>query len=787
MTDVSIPRAPAKPSLAQITQGMLGAPGTTVGGGLYNPTWGSAKELLQQSKPPAPRSLLTQVWDVIRGAPAGLVHLGGTAAQTFFSLPHLAYDAAFNRDDLRDVNSLGDFTSQYLPLADELVRSAGQTLSNVIHPSHYLDAIREGDIVGTVLNDVGNIALVGGAVAKGLGAAGSSVSAATLRESIASRLAEGTIGEAAAKPYLAAANKMESGSGLAGRMSRAGELERAQHLTRAGNVIRQGAHRLDDIADMPFPALRWATGKAGDLLAPNVERMVGERLGRAYTIPREGGSIPLNEVMRHAIVGTRAADSRLLSRITPMGRDFANKVSSDLVDRTLRAQTVVAQVGERAESLARENGLPTARQDPTFQRLTSAAVLDTVGTLEQQLRTWVDNYRDVPAGPERDAVLRDIQEQVTRLYEGASASSFIPRPDVVKTLLDERAGLLPDGERVFLEGMRPALRSMYVEAEQMGAQGVGGRVITPEEMGSEVMSIEVARQRARLEKQLEANAREMGPARERARSDERLANVYRAVADAMDDAPDLPGIITRVRSAARQDVNVARAEGMVRVAKERVKQLATELNRAVRMGDSDLDRRVTELQRATERYNLLRDKEREALAAYEAARSAPPDTPPGGPAGPTSPQTPTPDGGVPPVAPAARAIEPAPAPEPTPAPRGWCAHRAMSAAGASPRQFRRRGRLHRRSAMQQPRRARSRAPTRRAGDCRQRATPTSGRRLSAPLASKSSRQHRGSAARRSSASTSCRLRRPAQQAVSTPADLRCVKRSPSSPHTCVSG
>lgn len=669
MTDFAPPRPPSNrpPSLAELSAGKLGAPGTTVSSGtkLFDPN----KVKLGSQAPPAPRGLLTQVWDVIRGAPMGLVQLGGKAAQTFAAPLHYTYDMAFNRDDYDSVDGVGDFLNQYMPVVDLLADSAGETLGRIRHPSRYLDAIEEGRIVDAILNDVGNIALAGGAIAKGVGAAGSATTAASLRSTIQAGVADGTIGQTAAQAALRGAARVEQGSGIAGALSRSGNVAAAERLTGVGNVIRQGTRTLNTIADTPFPAVRWAGGKLGDIAAPAVERVVSARLERPYTIPRQGGRIPLSEVLRHSVVGTDLANSRVVSRLTPQGRDFQQNISADLVNRTLQAQMAVSEVGTAAEQLARDNDLPASRQDPTYLRLTSAAVLDTFGVLEQQLQGWTARYNAAADQVQRDAVFEDIYNEVTRLYADAPDSRVIPRPEVVRTILDERSGTLAPNERAFIAGMRPAVAKLYAQGEQMGVEGIGGRKITDEEMGSEVLSIEAQRQRAARERELAAVDRQMVGQRERAARDERLANVQRAVAEAFDDPPALKGITDRQRAAARQDVELARAQDALREERRSLRELQSRLRQEVRDGAADVDRRITEVERAVARVNELRTLEAAALARWREAQAAtPPDTPPpGGPADPP-PQPPTPDGGVPPVAPTARAVEPDVAPEPAPAP-----------------------------------------------------------------------------------------------------------------------
>lgn len=122
---------------------------------------------------------------------------GGTDALAGF----LGNDAAAER------------AAKYNPLGSEAGLSAKRTIGNIRHPSRYKDAWDEGRIVGTILEDAGNVAIVGGVASKALGSAGRSASAA-------------------------------------------GNATRAARFERAANVAQRVAKPLDAVADSPISVPR---------------------------------------------------------------------------------------------------------------------------------------------------------------------------------------------------------------------------------------------------------------------------------------------------------------------------------------------------------------------------------------------------------------------------------------------------------------------------------------------------------------------------------------------------
>ena len=177
------------------------------------------------------RSLLDQIGGALKGVVPGAIQLGISAGKAVAAPVRAAIDVAKGDENIGDValpaitnvlipaapvlrralhagsDEQKAYDAKYAGLQTEMVDSLVRTGGNLIHPSRYGKAIRNGRIVDTVLEDAGNIALVGGAVGKLLGsgataaaAAGNAERAATLGKwaNAAERVAKvgGGIGDA---------------------------------------------------------------------------------------------------------------------------------------------------------------------------------------------------------------------------------------------------------------------------------------------------------------------------------------------------------------------------------------------------------------------------------------------------------------------------------------------------------------------------------------------------------------------------------------------------------------
>ena len=222
----------------------------------------------EQIKAGKSRSLFEQVSDAITGLPRGIAHLGMSAGKTALLPIHLGKDMVtgdLTASELNTVTSTVPWSwdnnpeaerlaNEYVPLAREMVGSFGNTGNRIIHPSLYMDAIREGRIVDTVLEDVGNIAIVGGAAAKGLGAGGR-VAAAGGRAGLASGLERAAL----------AAQRVNRVGGQVSdaplNIVRGG----VRQVAREGSFARQGMQALGRAADAGFTRALQSDGRVGQM------------------------------------------------------------------------------------------------------------------------------------------------------------------------------------------------------------------------------------------------------------------------------------------------------------------------------------------------------------------------------------------------------------------------------------------------------------------------------------------------------------------------------------------
>lgn len=266
-----------------------------------------------------PRSLWGQVSGALTGIPKGLGTLAVSAVKfpvttTYGIARNVASGNLANAGDILTLGALTKGKRQggwegAQDLGSMLQGSFYETAMNLRHPERYAQAIVEGRIVDVALNDIGNFAIVGGAVGKALGtgatAAKSGLLASTragTRTNIAARAARAAAGS---RPLMAlergwqgglSGTKALSGTPLGGRLASAGRV--AQRAGRLGGRL----------ADAPL-VIPLKTGKGLIKAGGSVWR--GGLRGAARTI----GKAAENPAMREAAVIGRPL--RGLTRVAP--------------------------------------------------------------------------------------------------------------------------------------------------------------------------------------------------------------------------------------------------------------------------------------------------------------------------------------------------------------------------------------------------------------------------------------------------------------------------------------
>lgn len=150
--------------------------GTAGSGGVPSPPPLAAPA---QAEPKAP-SLLEQVGQLVHDAPIGLAQfIGGALTDpgqgAFLGTLINPGLGTLIGGGLGGIGAVGERLiygedEPWFEESEKLIESFKRTGSNIAHPSHYLDAIREGHIVGTLVEDVGNLTVAAGPLTKPLAA-----------------------------------------------------------------------------------------------------------------------------------------------------------------------------------------------------------------------------------------------------------------------------------------------------------------------------------------------------------------------------------------------------------------------------------------------------------------------------------------------------------------------------------------------------------------------------------------------------------------------------------------
>lgn len=260
------------------------------------PGW--AKSELAKKKAP---SLLGQAGNIVAGLPRGVLALGkeagveaaNTAKQWADVLPGVSIPSVRPRKG----ESFADFYTRTHPLTGGIAESAVRTGGRVtqaaasvapggLRPSEteYAKASREGRILGTLLEDVGNVALTGGVVSKVAGKAGlAKVAKVADAPNAAGRAAKKTVAKAATKTY----EKVAASPGTAG------ELVRFARLDPDSRLLRKEA--IDPAAEKVSEGIGQAV-KRGESIArvlPDLDHQ------RAMTLVGEGEAPALAKLRAH--------------------------------------------------------------------------------------------------------------------------------------------------------------------------------------------------------------------------------------------------------------------------------------------------------------------------------------------------------------------------------------------------------------------------------------------------------------------------------------------------------
>lgn len=209
-----MPSPAASEFLASLNGGSVGAPDLG--------SWiASRRQQVAPSVSASPgRSIFGQISDVVAGLPRGLAHFASDLGPgTLVGFGKLAADVATGHTPRGA--GFEENLSHYFKGLGGLEQSMGRTVGDIEHPTHFARASRDSSIVAKLLEDVGNVAIVGGAASKG----------ATMAAGRAAATAAG----------------LEAGGGEAAALAAA----RAARLAEVASKVRTFTHGAGEMAASP--------------------------------------------------------------------------------------------------------------------------------------------------------------------------------------------------------------------------------------------------------------------------------------------------------------------------------------------------------------------------------------------------------------------------------------------------------------------------------------------------------------------------------------------------------
>lgn len=536
-----------------------------------------------QARAPKPRgrSVLGQIGDQLSGIPQGVAGLVASAGETLVAPIRLPYDVATGHAAKVQAETgsswtgdetgpgfmgPGGFADQYIPLPSMIARSLGEgtlpRFGNALRGdfSGYTDASDDSRIVEVLMEDIGNVGLIGGAASQALGSTsrvvpGVSTRTAGVLEGAAetrslssalnaidsrvrqSRLAgvspakgTGAIGEVGQVVPLAR-DAIMPGTGLAGRLERAGYTTAAERTAQAGRVVGTVGRLGETVDDLQLAIpVRAAVGLGRRAGAP-----LASRLGQWATDYSR-----LND--------TRLADT--IGRFTPEARAQTRQVR-DLEAQLGRILTEQERASLTALSIADAYGISDAHaRAATFN-------------VDQRFTSLVDAVRQLdeldPAAAER-LIERSYADVPTQLR---------PTVDDVRAYIDWQAGRLDQTAASAMEQIETAVRDM--SQRQTDTYTAAG-VVSESQLADEMLPERVAEQRADLEAKRDQAETEWERRYDQAARATRLADVNEAINAELPPPPNPRNYIEQGRAAGEAE---QRAVQMRREHQQAVAELRT--------------------------------------------------------------------------------------------------------------------------------------------------------------------------------------------------------------------
>jgi hypothetical protein len=524
------------------------------------------------AKKQKPKSIVGQLGDVVAGLPAGLLGFGTDIAKTAVAPIRTAVDVA--KGDLGGKN-LWEIAQREVPAVTQLGTSIAHTGQDIIDPTRFAQAVREGTIVSKVLEDIGNAALIAGPAAKIAGTAGT----------IGAEAAAAGAGEVGAE---AAAQAATRGTGLAGIAARAGAPELASGLESVGRGIRtvgtlgertgvgQGPAA---VFAVPYKALSAVAEKAGleGGFGGVINRGLARPLATKYLFPltEAGRKAKLIEGERYAAMTDAQVRAHQTLDIADKAKltEHDGKVAVVLADQRMAAMRPQLQqlVAENRPELARSviEGMYADLNDPRIIP-DPAAVLDAM-KIEDQVRA-----------------------------PGAAQSADRQVRGVRMVLDDLRA-----------QEVARAAREMNPD---LAVSGRREGVLDPAQRGDQFLEPQMAAQRREIEAARNAKLRELDRIAPRQAHAERIYNAEQALLDQAKSAATPRAMFARGRAAERLNSVADAAERAAAKGARDLQRLTDEYTKRVLAGDANVQALADQVTALTDRVTAAND------AAAQAAR-----------------------------------------------------------------------------------------------------------------------------------------------------------------------
>lgn len=570
---------------------------------LNRPSGGAVGQLhpLVASHGPEQRSILGQFWDLAKNLPQGLVGFGKDILTDVTVVPHLAIDVA--RGDIGSPND-------YLPAAGGMITSFGRTGYDITHPQEFIDAYNRGEIVGKVVEDVGNIAIAAGGVSKAIGAGAATGVMSAQEAAVAAKgglsLTGRSLEEAAAAGVSVPKNLPLAEAGqfggrelaeyaipkprlsLAGVAERTGNPELAGQLQRAGNVVRQVGHLGERAGNLPAAPYMYA-GRGINRLA----EAAGIEGGVSGAIRRGAARIAPEVAFRGTAAGqtTRTAMAEA-ERVGTRSTRFvlgAERLAQELKLSPEESSAVLSMIDTPNLGMGLEH-LDDTQMAEYLDRAYRGVEADqrpTIGLVRK-----VQQYRDRTLPPEKLAAMDRVTDEQTGIAQDRTQRMLGPEPAKLEPGTPAEA---------------PAAVPHLVAGEPPGV--VPGRPIVgvtptglhPEQLGNEIRGTQEAEYIQTQEKRRNIVQRQAEKVQEEAL---RKTRIYDAQAAVNDTIPPPPDPTTEFGKGVRR----TRVSGADSIARRRYdqaqRQLEGSLNDYVRLSEGGPSPAVEAAGREVERLTL---------------------------------------------------------------------------------------------------------------------------------------------------------------------------------------